>query len=150
MNVPKNILVATDFSSAAEAALDYALALAAAVGAKVYLLHAFQVPPGLVGLPMGPPIPTGDIAARIVAGAKSELAAALARHPHPRVEVISLLEHADAREAVLDAAQKEHADLIVMGTHGRRGVRRALLGSVAEAVVRASPVPVVTLHAAAG
>ncbi len=149
MNPPKTILVATDFSAAAEVAFDYAIALAGALGARVYLMHAYQLPIGLGGLPVGPPMPSVDIAARIVADAKTQLAACLERHPHPGVEVIPLLEHADPREAVLDAAKRELADLIMMGTHGRRGIRRALIGSVAEAVVRASPVPVVTLRAPA-
>jgi nucleotide-binding universal stress UspA family protein len=47
--------------------------------------------------------------------------------------------------AILEAVKKQGADLIVMGTHGRRGISRVLLGSVAEKVVRLSPVPVLTI-----
>jgi len=49
---------------------------------------------------------------------------------------------------ILDAAEQEHCDLIVMGTHGRRGMPRFILGSVAEKVIRFAPMPVLTVHAA--
>ena len=61
---------------------------------------------------------------------------------------MSSLKQADAREAILETAEEVSADVVFMGTHGRRGIARVLIGSVAEAVVRASPVPVLTVHAA--
>jgi nucleotide-binding universal stress UspA family protein len=64
------------------------------------------------------------------------------------VELVPLLKQADPREAILTAAQELSADLVIMGTHGRHGIARALIGSVAEAIVRVSPVPVLTVHAA--
>lgn len=149
MNVPKNILVATDFSAAAEAALDHALGLAEALGAKVYLVHAYQLPVGLVAFPPNAPLPPPEIAARIVGSAEQELAACVAKRKGTKVELVPILQHADPREAVLAVANDVAADLVVMGTHGRRGIARALIGSVAEAVVRTSPVPVTTVHARA-
>jgi nucleotide-binding universal stress UspA family protein len=59
-----------------------------------------------------------------------------------------LLRTGDARDVICQAADEVNADLIVMGTHGRRGLSRALLGSVAEYVVRTSKVPVVTVRTA--
>ena len=56
------------------------------------------------------------------------------------------LEVGDARDVIDRAAEAIHADLIVMGTHGRRGVRRVLLGSVAESVVRSACCPVLTVR----
>lgn len=149
MGVPKKILVATDFSAAADAALDYALGLAAALDATVYLLHAYQLPIGFVAFPPGAPVPSADIASRIVDSAHEDLAACVAKHKDTTVELVPMLEQADPREAVLNAAKEVSADLVIMGTHGRHGIARALIGSVAEAVVRTSPVPVMTLHAAA-
>ena len=64
MSVPKIILVPTDFSVAAEAALDHALALAAKLGARVYVMHAYQLP--MVWFPEGVLLPTAEIATRIV------------------------------------------------------------------------------------
>ena len=145
MNLPKIILVPTDFSAAAEAALDRALGLASKLGAKVYVMHAYQLP--VVGFPDGVLVPTADIATRVVTWAQNELTACVARRKESGVEIVSILKQADPREAVLAVAEEVSADLVIMGTHGRRGIARALIGSVAEAVVRTSPVPVMTVHA---
>ena len=58
----------------------------------------------------------------------------------------AVLRTGDARDSIIQAAEELHADLIVMGTHGRRGVSRALLGSIAETVVRSAPCPVLTVR----
>ena len=146
MNVPKILLVPTDFSVAGEAALDHAVGLASRLGAKVYVLHAYQLP--VVGFPDGVLVPTAEIASRIVTWAQGELAACVAKRKASGIEIVPILKQADPREAVLAVAEEVSADLIVMGTHGRRGIARALIGSVAESVVRTSPVPVMTVHAA--
>lgn len=147
MTTAKIILVPTDFSVAAEAALDQALALASKMGAKVVLLHAYALP--IIGFPDGTLIPSAAIASGIISDAEKELAACVARCSESGVEIVPLLKEADPREAILAAARELSADLVVMGTHGRRGIARALIGSVAEAIVRVSPVPVMTVHAAA-
>ena len=145
MDPPKIILVATDFSLAAETALDHALALASKLGAKVYLLHAYQLP--IVGFPDGALLPTADIASRIISWAEKQLADSVASRKESSVELVPILKQADPREAVLEAVQDVSADLVIMGTHGRTGIARALIGSVAESVVRTCPVPVLTVHA---
>jgi nucleotide-binding universal stress UspA family protein len=144
--LPKTILVATDFSAAGELAVDQALALAAKVGAQVHVLHAYELP--ILGFPDGVVIPDTEIASRILGWAEKELAACVARRKESAVTIFPILEQADPRQAVLTVAKRISADLVVMGTHGRRGVARALIGSTAEAVVRASTVPVLTVHAA--
>jgi nucleotide-binding universal stress UspA family protein len=146
MNLPKIILVPTDFSVAAESALDEALGLASKLGAKVYVLHAYQLP--IVGFPDGVLVPSAEIASRVVTWAQSELTACVAKRKESSVEIVPILKQADPREAVLAVAEEISADLIIMGTHGRKGLARALIGSTAEAVVRTSPVPVMTVHAA--
>src|SRR5262249_43962464 len=62
----------------------------------------------------------------------------------------TLLRTGDARDVILDVARDVQADLIAMGTHGRRGVRRALIGSIAEGVLRAAPGPVLTVRGQKG
>jgi nucleotide-binding universal stress UspA family protein len=57
-----------------------------------------------------------------------------------------MLRTGDARDVIVDVAKEIGADLIVMGTHGRRGVRRALLGSIAEGVLRTAHCPVLTIR----
>lgn len=147
MSPPKVILVPTDFSVSAETALDYALELAAKFDAKVYVMHAYQLP--VVGFPDGVLLPTAAIATRVISWAQSQLAACVARRKESNVDLVPILKQADAREAVLSATDELSADLVVMGTHGRRGLAHALIGSVAESVVRSSTVPVMTVHAAA-
>lgn len=146
MNLPKIILVPTDFSVASEAALDHAIGLASKLGGKVYVLHAYQLP--VVGFPDGVLVPTAEIASRVISWAQTELAACVAKRKASGVEILPILKQADPREAALAVAEEISADLIVMGTHGRRGIARALIGSVAESVVRTSAVPVMTVHAA--
>jgi nucleotide-binding universal stress UspA family protein len=145
MNLPKIILVPTDFSVASEAALDQAIGLASKLGGKVYVLHAYQLP--VVGFPDGVLVPTAEIASRVISWAQGELAACVAKRKECGVELLPILKQADPREAALAVAEEISADLIVMGTHGRRGIARALIGSVAESVVRTSAVPVMTVHA---
>lgn len=145
---PKTILVPTDFSEAAQTALDYAADLAEKLGSKVHVVHAFELP--LVGFPDGTMTITAEMAARITVAAQKALDDAVAKHKKRRVELLTSLVQGDPRDAVLTKANEIGADLIVMGTHGRRGIARALIGSVAESVVRTSPIPVLTLRGERG
>jgi nucleotide-binding universal stress UspA family protein len=141
----KTFLVPTDFAAAAETALDVAIDLATKVRAEVYLMHAARLP--YAGYPDGISFPTNELVSRIVAKAESELAACLARRRASGVEIKLIFKQIDPREAVLEAADEISADLLIMGTHGRRGLERALMGSVAESVARTSERPVMTVHA---
>ena len=141
---PKTILVPTDFSDAARVALDYAVQLAEKLGAKVHVMHAFELP--LVGFPDGAMTVTAEMAGRITVAAQKALEEVVAKHETRHVELTTALVQGDPREAVLAVAGDIGADLIVMGTHGRHGIARALIGSVAENVVRTSPIPVLTLR----
>lgn len=141
---PKTILVPTDFSEAASVALDYAVELAEKLGASVHVVHAFELP--LVGFPDGTMTISAEMASRIIDAAQSALAELAKKHAPRKIALSTALEQADPRDAVLSAAKKVGADLIVMGTHGRRGIARALIGSVAENVVRTSSIPVLTLR----
>lgn len=146
MTAPKVIVVATDFSPSAEAALDHALALAQTLKARVFLVHTYQLP--LIGFPDGVVAASAELASRIINQAQDALSASVAKRAGSGVEIVPILKQADPRDGLLEVASEVSADLIVMGTHGRRGIARALIGSVAESLVRASPVPVLTVHAA--
>jgi universal stress protein A len=122
------ILFPTDFSDASEAASRTAVALAREYDAE--LIMVYVVPP------VTDPSPSEGIGA---------LAAELAPGLTVKTEVLSGI---PARR-IADYARRQHVDLIVMGSHGRTGVSRALLGSVAEAVVRRSPCPVLVVPATA-
>jgi nucleotide-binding universal stress UspA family protein len=135
----KHILVATDFGEPASHALDVALALAEKVGATVTLVHVHYIPPPLYDV--GMVWPTEQLAQ----GAQRALDAAVAKLKQRHPACHGLLRTGSPATAIVTAAKERHADLVVMGTHGRRGVSRTLMGSVAEQVVRTSPMPVLTV-----
>jgi nucleotide-binding universal stress UspA family protein len=135
----KNILFATDFSPAAESALPYALGLAKQYGAKVHGLH--------VRFPATYPI-VGPEAIPQVLEAAEEQAKFEAKQLHEMLESVPhevTVTEGDLWLALSEIANKQHSDLIVMGTHGRKGVSRALLGSAAEEVFRNAHCPVLTV-----
>lgn len=146
MNMPKNILVPVDFSEYAEHALDYAIVLASKLDAKVHLLNVIGIP--ALGVPeLGVALSASmmDSIVKDNQAALDKLANAR-RTKAPIGEV--MLRTGDARDVIVRACEEVNADLIVMGTHGRRGVSRALLGSVAESIVRTAPCPVLTIRKA--
>ena len=145
MALPKTLLVPVDFGEASDRAVDYAIDLARACSATVIVAHVYKVP--VIGFPDAPILASQEIANRIRSSAEAGLCSLIDRFSGRGVELSGLLEEEEAHAGILAVAEKMHADLIVMGTHGRKGVPRALLGSVAEKVVRTSPCPVLTVHA---
>jgi nucleotide-binding universal stress UspA family protein len=144
MWLTKSILVSTDFAEASEAAADVGLELAKTFRVPLVLLHACSPPAQIYsGVPMAP---TEDYARLYEQAAGEALEKERARLAASETKVTSVLRRGAAWEEILAAAKEIDAALIVMGTHGRRGLPRAVLGSVAEKVVRLSPIPVLTVH----
>ncbi len=135
----RHILVPTDFGDASQRARDIALELARRFDARVTLLHVWMVPSPVYG--EGLSWPTADLEAASRRALDGELAAAVKVYGPTKAE----LRVGVAWERILDSVKDLGADLVVMGTHGRRGLSRLVLGSVAEKVVRLSPVPVLTV-----
>jgi nucleotide-binding universal stress UspA family protein len=139
----QRILVATDFSDSSRQALEHALSIAERFGSELTLVHSWEAPNYSYAAGLYLPV---DVVAPIERAALARLEEATtelkARFPAAK----SVLRAGVPWEEVLAAATQLKADLIVMGTHGRRGLERALLGSVAEKVVRMSRVPVLTVH----
>lgn len=142
--LPKNILVPTDLSPHAEAALDYACELASKLGATVHLVNVIGIP--ALGVPELGLAVTSSMIDSMIAENQKALEALAARKCGTAIIGQILLKTGDARDSIDQTAKEIGADLIVMGTHGRRGVSRALLGSVAETVVRTAPCPVLTIR----
>jgi nucleotide-binding universal stress UspA family protein len=138
----KHLLVPTDFGEAADAALDLAIDLAGKFGAKITIFHAYHIQMPAYGDRIYWPM---DDLARMARQAL-DARIAKARERHPMTE--GVLAYGDPSSQALEAARDSGADLIVMGTRGRQGIARVLLGSVAAKVVRASPIPVLTVSAA--
>ncbi len=135
----RTIFHPTDYSESSAAAFDLASALARDYGATLVVAHA--APPPLV-------LPTDGVALPPILDDPETLQARLdqVRPADSRIAVRHRLLFGDAAGAILDAAAEEKADLIVMGTHGRSGVSRLLLGSVAEHVLRHAVCPVLTVR----
>jgi nucleotide-binding universal stress UspA family protein len=144
MQLPKRILVATDFSETADAAFDYAVDLAKQLGAKVIVMHAYELP--VYGFPSGALVASVEMATRIMSGAQEALDAACKARASSGVEISQVVRQGIAWEEVHRVADEVNADLIIIGTHGRKGLSRALLGSVAEKIIRTSTRPVLTIH----
>jgi nucleotide-binding universal stress UspA family protein len=145
MWLKKRILVPTDFGVSSQAAADIALELAQTFQVPLVLLHTYLAPEKIYsGVPMPP---TEDYALLYEKTIRGFLEDERARLAAGATEIVCVLRQGVAWEEILAAAQEVDADLIVVGTHGRRGLPRAVLGSVAEKVVRLSPIPVLTVHA---
>lgn len=135
----ERILVADDFSPSSDQALRYAADLAYGLGAELHVLH--------VEVLFGGGETTSDrqvLENRL----RERLRAARPDVDMGRCTFVTA-RHVEAATEILDYASALHIDLIVLGTHGRRGLRHLLLGSVAEEVVRLAPCPVVTIRAGA-
>jgi universal stress protein A len=142
--LPKNILVPTDLSEGAEEALAFACELAAKLDATLHLVNVVGIP--AMGVPeLGVAVTSSMIDQLITENQTALDRIADARRDQVRIGQV-LLKTGDARDSINQTAVEVDADLIVMGTHGRRGVARALLGSVAETVVRSAPCPVLTVR----
>jgi len=139
-----SILVPVDFEPASGEALQWAEQLAKSLDAEVILIHVAQPP--MVSYPEVSPVMVSTLYKDLLAAAKRSLDDFAAQSGGKR----TLLREGDAGVEVVRAAEEIQPVLVVMGTHGRRGLRRLLIGSVAEHVVRHSPVPVLTVHAPGG
>jgi nucleotide-binding universal stress UspA family protein len=139
------ILVGVDFEPPSFAALDWAVDLALQLGAKVTVLHTFEIP--IVGIPDGAFIASADHVSRLMEAGQKSLTAAVQVRADRGVELTSLLREGVAWETIHQVADEVDAGLIAIGTHGRTGVARALLGSIAEKTIRTARRPVVVVRA---
>lgn len=149
----RRILVPTDFSDSAERALDMALSLAAP-GGHVHLMHCWQGPAmpigvlaggGQAGTAVAPDAASvaiaqqAELGAEIAESALSQARQLIASHPTDHVSMSFAPVQARAKDGILAELESHDYDLCVMGSHGRRGWRRFLLGSTAELTVRHAP-----------
>lgn len=151
MSELKKILCPVDLSPDATSAANEAASLAKALGAELVLLHVMNEPAFSVVDPMlGPGETTGYALPALAEEYRVEMDRRLNRLgaslEGTGLSVTTRLVRGPTHESIISAADQEHADLIVMGTHARRGLQHLLLGSVAERVVRTSRVPVMTLR----
>ena len=144
MGLFNHILVPTHFAEPSQRALELALELAGILGADLTIMHTCEIPayayPGLALAPIDLLSPIEDVARKKL----DELVSSLSQRCRSCKGVLKV---GIPWEEILEVVNQAQADLVIMGTHGRRGVTHALLGSVAEKLVRMSPVPVLTVRA---
>ena len=140
----KRILVPLDFSANSNRALDYAHGLALQVGAALHLVHVCEMP-GMITASMDAyAIEYADWSRRLAEDAERQLLEFTERLRDVKVTTEVLFGRAAL--AIVDAAEANKADLIVMGTHGHGAMMHVLMGNVAERVVRTAACPVLTIR----
>ena len=146
MKRTRRILHATDFSAASRPALTMAGEWARREGGRLLILHVLTPPSPFVG--GGRPAPASylDLLAAARHDARRRLAALLGRARAAGIRVETKLVEGGPAVEIVKAAGRWHADVIVIGSHGRTGVRRFLLGSVAAQVTARSARPVLTVR----
>ena len=147
MKLYRTILMASDLSPTSDDAFEEALRLAKEVGAELRILHVYEPP-----MPVALPYPTAGLydtfeqETQIREAAARTLERLIRRAGDRGVHATPLLRQGVPDYEITDAAARERADLIIVGTHGRRGTSRLLLGSVAARVVADAPCPVLTIR----
>ena len=136
----QHILVPIDFSPDADTALTQAMALALALDARLTLLHVIHMMPLTVG--EVPPFHLDAYMEELENDAQQQMQITLQRVHRAGLQGDSAIVHGVPFDTIVDMARDEKVDMIVMGTHGRTGLPHALMGSVAEKVVRLAPCPV--------
>ncbi len=147
----KKVLCPVDLAPQAKGAAEEAASLAKALGAELVLLHVMAEPAFAVGDPLLAP---GELSGYALPALAEEYREEMDRRLQQLgeqlrkagISVSTMLVRGAPHEAIVNAADAEHADLIVMSTHGRTGLPHLLLGSVTERVVRTARVPVMTLR----
>ena len=140
----KNVLCPIDYSVYSEKALQYAIEFAVKYGAKLYLLHVLDIriydinDPELYNVTVVDKETIGKLSDRLLKCVNEETKG--------RIAVEAVVVQGVPFAEIIHAAKERKIDLIVLGTHGRTGISHAIMGSVAEKVVRKAPCPVLTVR----
>jgi nucleotide-binding universal stress UspA family protein len=143
MTTIHRVVYATDFSAASEAAWDEARRLGKLFDAEIVVLHAVEPPPLL---PVDSPTAYQELLASARRAAEAGLDRLLGSVVGSGLKLRIRQEEGPAARRILEAVAQEMADLLVIGTHARRGVDRVILGSVADRLMRQAPCPVLTVR----
>jgi universal stress protein A len=142
----RRILHPTDFSSASTAAFKRAVAMAKKDRSELVLVHVLAPPMPIAGEGYIPPNVYEDLEASAQRYAGKRLAALKDKAKAAGVRTSTVIREGVADEQIVRAARAKKADVVVIGTHGRTGLAKLFLGSVASRVVTAAPCPVLTVR----
>jgi len=146
MVTPMNTLVAVDFTPCSDTALEYARALSDAYGGSVHLLHVVDQPLKEPWAGYSPGAALLDLVEQQGHDARDRMRRLMCASERDRRHATVSAVGGDAAAEIVKYAHEHEINLIICGTHGRTGLDHFTLGSVAEAVVRSSPCPVLTVH----
>lgn len=141
----KTILFANDFAETSEEVFDYALSLARKYGAKLLIVHVINEPVDLRGFYV-PHISFENLEKEIIEGAEKMMDKFCRTKVKDFADYETMILSGIPYEEIIKKAEEAQASLIVMGTHGRRGLDHMLFGSTAERVVRGAGCPVLTVR----
>lgn len=142
----KRLLVPLDGSALAEQAIASAVRLAHATGGSILLVHVVN-PPSEFTIYTEITIPSQDLVDEEIADAKAYLSQIASSKQLAGIETHTVVLSGPIAASILDAASEHQIEAIILCSHGRTGVKRWVLGSVAESIVRHSSIPVLLLHA---
>lgn len=140
----KKILCAVDLSEHSRAVAEYTTLLAKATGAQVIVVYTAPSLSQYVGFHV-PPNTIENFVGEIVTGAEKSMESFVTEN-FPGIDAKGQVLIGYAAEEIINRAEDEKADMIIMGTHGRKGIDRILFGSVAEKVVKNAKQPVLTIR----
>jgi len=141
MNEMKKILVPVDYSDNSKKTLESATFFAAKCGGALHVLYVVQSFDDYSGF-FVPHTPIAKFEEEMVSGAEEKMESFLADYPTAAAKVLC----GDVAEEIVGYADREGFDLIIMGTHGYKGLERVMFGSVADKVVKSAPCPVLTIN----
>ncbi len=140
----KNIMCAVDFSEMSSKVASYAQLLAKSLNASVKVVYVAPSLSQYVGFHV-PPTSIENFVGEIVTGAEKTMDSFIQEN-FSDIDVVGKVLSGYAAEEILNFAHDENADMIIMGTHGRKGIDRVLFGSVAEKIVKSASIPVMTIR----
>ncbi|MCS7149682.1 MAG: universal stress protein [Caldimicrobium sp.] len=145
MDKISKILVPVDFSEVSPVVTKWAKDLAKQVGAHIIVAYVLEDLSTYEGIYVDVKTLT-ELENTLLEGARKSMDDFLKEHFYDYPQVQSIIEKGDVVETLIRIGEEQGVDLIVMGTHGRKGLDKILFGSVAEGVVKNSPIPVVTIN----
>jgi len=140
----KKILCAVDFSDMSSKVADYAQTIAKSMNSTVKVVYVAPSLSQYVGFHV-PPTSIENFVGEIVSGAEKTMDIFIQEN-FSEIEATGQVLTGYAAEEILKYADQENMDMIIMGTHGRKGIDRVLFGSVAEKIVKSAPIPVLTIR----
>ncbi len=141
----KTIVIPVDFSEVAPVVSKWAKGFAQKLGAKIIVAYVLEDLGSYEGLYVDINTLT-ELENTLLEGAKKSMSEFIKEHFSDYQDLETIIEKGDVVDTIIEIAQEKKADFIVMGTHGRKGLDKILFGSVAEGVVKNSPIPVITIN----